>query len=135
MTSPAKPVPTPNAVTEPYWSAAAEGVFLLPKCRSCGRFHHHPRPWCPYCWSRDLGWESPSGKGTVVTFSVVHQPPSPGFDVPYVLAVVRLDEGPQLMCNLVEIDPDDVRCDLPVTVTFEARGDGAVPQFRPTEEP
>lgn len=126
-----KPVPTPNTTTARYWTAAAEGVFLLPTCRTCGRFHHHPRPWCPHCWSTDLDWAEPSGRGTVVTYSVVHQPPSPGFDVPYVLAVVRLDEGPQLMCNVVEIDPGEVRCDMPVAVTFEVRGDLALPQFRP----
>lgn len=129
-----KPVPGINAVTEPYWSAAARGVFLLPKCRSCGRFHHHPRPWCPYCWSSDLGWDQPSGRGSVVTYSVVYQPPSPGFDVPYVLAVVRLAEGPRLMCNIVDVDPADVCCELPVEVTFEPRGEVAVPQFRPIEE-
>jgi hypothetical protein len=128
------PGPTVNPVTEPYWTAAAGGVFLLPKCVACGRFHHHPRPWCPHCWSLDLEWAQPSGRGTLVTYSVVHQPPSPGFDVPYVLAVVRLDEGPQLMCNLVDADPADVRCDLPVEVTFEQRGDIALPQFSPIRE-
>jgi uncharacterized protein len=66
-----------------------------------------------------------------VSFSVVHQAPSPAFAVPYVLAVVRLEEGPQMMCNLLDIDPAQVRCDLPVEVVFEKRGDLALPQFRP----
>jgi uncharacterized OB-fold protein len=134
MTAAAKPVPTVSPVTEPYWSAAARGQFVLPRCRACGRFHHHPRLWCPHCWSFDLEWARPCGRGIVVTYSVVHQPPSPGFEVPYVLAVVRLDEGPQLMCNLVEADPAEVCCDLPVEVTFERRGEIAVPQFRPVRE-
>lgn len=128
------PVPTATPVTEPYWTAAARGVFLLPKCQRCGRFHHHPRPWCPHCWSTDLDWAEPSGRGTLLTYSVVHQPPSPRFDVPYVLAVVRLDEGPQLMCNLVDVDPADVHCDMAVEVTFERRGEFALPQFRPNRE-
>ncbi len=127
----AKPVPTPTPATRRYWESAAEGVFLLPRCRDCDRFHHHPRRWYPYCWSTELDWDSPSGRGTVVTYSVVHQAPSPGFTVPYVLAVVRLDEGPQMMCNLVEVDPDEVRCELPVEITFEPRDELAVPQFRP----
>jgi len=128
-----RPLPTPNAVTEPYWRAAAQGRFLLPRCRACRAFHHHPRRWCPHCWSHDLEWAEPSGRGTVVTYTIVHQPPSPGFDVPYVLAVVRLEEGPQMMCNVVDVDPGEVRCDMPVTVTFERRGDMALPQFRPAE--
>jgi uncharacterized OB-fold protein len=134
VTPVAKPVPTVNPVTEPYWAAAERGVFLLPRCRTCGRFHHHPRPWCPYCWSTELDWESPCGRGIVLTYSVVHQPPSPGFQVPYVLAVVRLDEGPQLMANILQVDPAGMRCDLRVEVTFERRGERALPQFRPAQE-
>jgi hypothetical protein len=65
---------------------------------------------------------------------VVHQAPSPAFDVPYVLAIVRLEEGPQLMCNLIDVEPAAVRCDLPVEVTFEKRGDFALPQFRPVRD-
>lgn len=125
------PLPSIDPVTEPYWSAASRGVFLLPRCKVCDRFHHHPRRWCPHCWSSELEWAQPSGRGVVVTFSVVHQAPSPAFAVPYVLAVVKLDEGPQLMCNLLEIDPADVRCDLSVEVMFEKRGERALPQFRP----
>jgi uncharacterized OB-fold protein len=134
MTAAAKPVPTVSPATEPYWSAAARGQLVLPKCLVCGRFHHHPRLWCPHCWSLDLEWVRPCGRGIVVTYSVVQQPPSPGFEVPYVLAVVRLDEGPQLMCNLIDADPAEVRCDLPVEVTFERRGEIALPQFRPVRE-
>lgn len=125
-----KPIPTPNPATEPYWSAAARGEFLLPRCGQCGRFHHHPRLWCPYCWSGELRWEKPSGRGILVTYSIVHQPPSPCFTPPYVLAIVRLDEGPQLMCNVVETELGELRCELPVEVTFEARGEAALPQFR-----
>ncbi|MCC2656115.1 MAG: nucleic acid-binding protein [Panacagrimonas sp.] len=128
------PLPSVDPITEPYWTAASRGEFLLPRCRACDRFHHHPRRWCPHCWSSDLAWERPSGRGTVVTYSVVHQPPSPAFAVPYVLAVVKLDEGPQLMCNLLGIDAADVRCDLVVEVVFERRGEMALPQFRPVAD-
>ena len=128
-----KPLPGLTPATRRYWESAAEGVFLLPRCRSCDRFHHHPRRWCPYCWSTELEWARPSGRGTVVTYSVVHQAPSPGFTVPYVLAVVRLEEGPQLMCNVLETDSDNMRCDMPVEVTFETRGAIALPQFRPRQ--
>jgi uncharacterized OB-fold protein len=125
-----KPLPTPTPATSPYWEAAAHGEFLLPRCGRCRRFHHHPRLWCPYCWSRDLTWEHPSGRGTLVTYSIVSQPPSPGFAAPYALAVVRLDEGPQLMCNLIDTDLDTIVCDMPVEVVFEPRGEIAIPQFK-----
>lgn len=134
MTAPRKPVPSINPTTEPYWKAATRGEFLLPRCQACGRFHHQPRLWCPYCWSSKLEWAQPSGRGVLLTYSVVYQPPSPAFEVPYVLAIVRLDEGPQLMCNLIDTDPAELRCDLLVEVTFEQRGDVALPQFRPVGE-
>ena len=126
-----KPVPETTPVTAPYWEAAAEGRFLLPRCRACDRFHHHPRPWCPYCWSTELDWHEASGHATVVTFSVVHQPPTPAFEVPYVLAVVELVEGPTMMTNIVDISPDQVRIGMKVAVGFDRRGDLAVPVFHP----
>ena len=125
-----KPVPEISEVTRPYWQAAAEGRLMLPRCNACDGVQHPPRDWCPHCWSKDLTWTEMSGRGVVLTFSVVHQPPSEGFDVPYVLAVVKLEEGPQMMCNIVDCAPGDVRVDMAVAVTFEARGDIALPQFR-----
>lgn len=125
-----KPVPDYSEVTEPYWRAAAEGRFTLPRCNACERVQYPPRRWCPHCWSNDLSWTEVSGRAHVLTFTVVHQPPSEGFDTPYVLAVVQLEEGPQMMCNIVDIAPGDVTIGMAVTVTFEPRGDIALPQFR-----
>ncbi len=126
-----KPIPEVTPITAPYWEAAAEGRFLLPRCRACEQFHHYPRHWCPHCWSNDLEWDTASGRATVVTFSVVHQPPSPAFEVPYVLAVVELIEGPTMMTNIVDIDPALVHIGMEVVVAFEWRGEFAVPVFRP----
>lgn len=124
-----KPLPNTNPATRPYWDAANDGRFVLPRCNDCGRYHHHPRRWCPHCWSTDLGWDEASGRGTVVTFSVVHQPPSDAFEVPYVLAVVRLAEGPAMMTNVVGADPDEMECGMEVQVVFEERGPMTLPQF------
>ena len=59
---------------------------------------------------------------------------APGFTAPYVIAVVELDEGPRLLTNLVEVDPDldALPLDLPVEVVFESVGDTALPVFRPS---
>jgi uncharacterized OB-fold protein len=69
-----------------------------------------------------------------VTYTVVHQPPSPAFTAPYVLAVIELAEGPAMMANIVDCAPESVRCGTAVQVTFEPRGDISIPQFRPVEE-
>ena len=126
-----KPVPEYSAVTEPYWQAAARGRFMLPRCNDCERVHYPPRRWCPHCWRSGLSWVEVSGRARVLTFSVVHQPPSADFEVPYVLAVVKLEEGPQMMCNIVDCTPSEVTVDMEVAVTFETRGDITMPQFMP----
>lgn len=128
------PLPSPTAATAPYWAAAAAGRLMLPRCRACGRFHHHPREWCPHCWGTELDWEEVSGDAVVVTFSVVQQAPSPSFVTPYVLAVVDLAEGPRMMANVVGCTPGEVSIGLPVHVTFERRGDIVLPQFQPAQE-
>lgn len=124
------PMPTVTDSTAVYWQQAAVGRFVLPKCRECKRFHHHPRPWCPYCWAADLDWQEPSGKATIVTYTVVRQAPSPAFTAPYVLAIVELEEGPRMMANVIECNVDEVRVGMAVEVVFESRGNLALPQFR-----
>lgn len=131
----AKPLPRVNETTRPYWYAASQGKFLLQRCTSCATFIHYPRPWCSICWSTELEWVEGSGRGRVVTFTVVHQPPFESYaEVPYVLAVVKLEEGPQMMANVLGIEPARMRIDLPVRVCFEEREQGfRIPQFEPDE--
>lgn len=126
-----KPLPSPSPVTAPYWDAAREGRLLLRRCDACGAVSHPPRPLCVACWSDALSWIAASGRGTIVSATIVHQPPSPAYaaDVPYVLAIVDLDEGPRMMANVVGCDPRAVRIGARVRVTFEARGDFAIPQL------
>ena len=133
-------LPTPDDDTRPFWDAAREGRLLIKRCAACGRAHHYPRPFCPYCWSREVSWEQARGAGTVYTFSVVHKNDLPPFNerVPYVAAIVELDEGPRLMTNVVDCDLDDVAVGMPVEVTFRAIDDNGpstdgvtIPVFRP----
>jgi uncharacterized OB-fold protein len=127
-------LPTPDDDTRPFWDAARDGRLLIKRCASCGRAHHYPRPFCPYCWSRDVDWEQARGSGTVYTFSVVHKNDLPPFNerVPYVAAIVELDEGPRMMTNVVDCAIDDVEVGMPVEVTFRAIDeDVTIPVFRP----
>lgn len=132
---PAKPAPAPTALSAPYWEAASRGRLSAPWCEPCADWVFPPRPRCPRCGGAEMGWRTPATTGKVVTFSVVHQAAFEAFraDAPYVVAIVAIDGGPQLMTNLVEVsDLDAVAVGQRVELTFEARGDGAqVPQFRP----
>ncbi len=132
-----KPLPRVTEITKPYWDGARAGKFMLQRCRECKQPFHYPRPWCPHCWSVEYDWFEASGRGHIITFSIVHQAPSQPFatDAPYVLAVVRLKEGPQMMANVIGIDPEKVKVDMPVKITFEERAGGVrIPQFEPARE-
>jgi len=130
------PLPSPNPLTEPYWQAAQQRQLKLPRCEACAKFHFYPRSACPHCGCRDLSWREVSGKGEVYSYTVVHRAPSAGFapEVPYVVAVVALDEGPHLMTRLIGIAPNDVRIGLRVAVDFRPmHDDTTLPVFRCVE--
>lgn len=127
-------LPTPDSETQPFWDALREGSFLLRHCETCGRDHYYPRPFCPSCWSDDLTWRPAAGTGTVYTFSVVHSNDLPPFKerLPYVAAIVELDEGPRVMTNIEGVAPEAVEIGMRVTVEYRPISDEiTIPVFRP----
>lgn len=129
-----RPLPAADSLTERYWAGAREHKLVLPRCGDCGRHHFYPRSVCPHCGSDRLEWAEVSGHGTVYSFTVVHRAPSPAFaaDVPYVVALVALEEGPHLMSNIVHCAPDAVRVGMGVRVAFREIGDAVtLPVFEP----
>lgn len=126
--------PAPDFVSEPFWTAAREGRFVLRRCLDCGRAHHYPRSVCPHCWSERLEWIDAVGGGRLYTFSIVFRNDLPPFgeQVPYVAAVVELDEGPRVMTRVVDCDPDELAVGMELEVTFRPLDeDFDVPVFRP----
>jgi uncharacterized protein len=131
-TGPVRPAPVLTDDSRAFWEAARDGRLVAQRCRSCGRFHHPPRPMCPHCHSLDHDMVPVSGHGTVYSYAMLHHPQNPRFEYPVVAALVDLDEGVRLVTNLVDVEPADVRIGLAVTVTFAPTADGmAVPVFRP----
>jgi uncharacterized OB-fold protein len=122
-------VPEVDAFTRAYWEAAGRGELFLRRCGGCGRAHHYPREFCPYCWSEDVAWERASGRATLYTWSVVHRNDLPPFGsrTPYVAAVVDLAEGPRMMTEVVGCAEESLRVGMALEVTFRAGGaEGAV---------
>jgi uncharacterized OB-fold protein len=113
-------LPRPGPVSAPYFEAAARGQLLFQRC-AAGHAFLYPRMLCPVCHERRLGWEPAGGGGEVVTFAVVHRPPWDELPrpLPYVIVLVRLDEGPQLLSTLEGIDHQRVRIGMRVTAAFE----------------
>lgn len=127
-----RPAPIATEDSELFWAAAAGGRLVAQRCARCHRLHHPPRPMCPSCGATGHEWVELAGTGTVYSYSLLHHPRHPAFAYPVIAAIVHLDEGIRLVSNLVDIEPGDVRIDLPVEVTFAPTADGrALPVFRP----
>lgn len=117
-----------------FFERCAGGELAVQRCSACGALRHYPRPHCPECLSPQWTWETASGRGTLYTFTVIRQNGNPRFRerIPYVVAVVELDNGVRMLTNVVGVDADQVRVGMPVAVVFEADADGrTVPRFTP----
>ena len=134
MEYPEKPVPVVNPWVRPFWEAAKEKRLIIQQCRDCEKHIFYPRIACPHCFSDQVDWVDASGKGNVYSFTVVKNNAPSAFirDMPYVIAVVKLEEGVQMLSNIVGCDPESVTCDMPVEVTFEELNDEfTLPKFKP----
>ena len=127
-----RPQPKPSPETAHFWEGTLEGELRLQRCRSCGDAYFPPQPWCPHCAGADVDVFVASGRASLYSYVVNHRP-APGFDAPYVLAVVELEEGPRMLTNLVDVapDPEALPLDQAVEVTFVTVGETALPAFRP----
>ncbi|WP_330256206.1 Zn-ribbon domain-containing OB-fold protein [Nocardia sp. NBC_00565] len=113
-------LPTIEDASRPYWDAAKEGTLLIATCNACSKVHHYPRPFCPFCWSEDIVATEASGRGTLYTYSTVYVNDLHPFRsrLPYIAAMVELDEGPRLMTNIEGVTPDDLEVGMAVEVFF-----------------
>ncbi len=130
--SPPRPQPVATPETKHFWDGTAQGELRLQLCRACGSRYFPPQPFCPRCSSDDVEVVRSSGVGVLYSYVITHLP-APGFEAPYVIGVVELEEGPRLLTNIVDVapDPDRLPLDLPVEVVYAARGDMTLPLFRP----
>jgi uncharacterized OB-fold protein len=127
-------LPTIEEETQAYWDGAKDHRLLIASCRACGRTHHYPRPFCPFCWSDDVEAIETSGRGTLYTYSTVFMNDLPPFNerLPYVAAMVDLAEGPRIATDMVECDPADLSVGMEVEVVFQVLTDEiTAPFFRP----
>jgi len=132
-----RPLPSPmTPEARPFWDGLREGKLLLPRCAACRHVFFYPRVVCPACHAGDVGWIQASGRGTLHAFGIAHQSFNKAWRVkpPWVLAMIALEEGPRMMSNLVNVDPDPraIRCDMPVRVIFHRLTDEVtLPLFEP----
>ena len=131
-----KPLPKINADTKPFWDACRNHELRFQKCTECGHVRWPPSIICPLCYSNKTEWIRASVKGKVFSFVVYHKAFHPAFeaDLPYVVAMVELQEGPHFLTNIVGCDPGAVSCEMPVDVSWEdITEEFSLPKFRPVE--
>ncbi|MBU1276113.1 MAG: Zn-ribbon domain-containing OB-fold protein [Proteobacteria bacterium] len=136
MSTNQKPGPVVNEWARPYWDYAKQNKFCLQQCNDCGKHIFYPRIACPHCGSSDVKWVEVSGKGRIYSYTVVENNAPSAFqaDVPYVVAIIKLEEGVQLLSNVVECDPYQLEFDMPVEVVFEKLDEEVtLPKFRPVK--
>jgi len=134
MTDAPRPLPQPSRWSAPYWAAAKQRKFVVQACRDCDAPIMYPRRFCPHCLGENLEFRPSAGTGEIYSLTVQVAGPPSGFAdrLPYVLAVIRLDEGVQLMSNIVGDNRETARIGDRVTVDFETAEDGetVLPVFR-----
>ena len=126
------PLPHPTALSQPFWDGCRRGELLVQKCRQCGGLTFIPQVACTHCLAEDLEWVRGSGQGSVYSYTVVWRPQMPAFEVPYVVAIIDLEDGYQMLSNVVGCDASEVRVGMPVEVQFQPASDEiTLPYFRP----
>jgi uncharacterized OB-fold protein len=129
-----KPLPRLDEETRGYWEGLARHELWFQRCRGCTTQRFYARAVCTVCLSSAVEWIRASGRGTVYTYTVTHQNQAPGFreELPYVLAIVELEEGIRLMTNVVGCAPDAVKIGMPVEVVYEdVAPETTLAKFRP----
>ncbi|WEN42723.1 putative enoyl-CoA hydratase 1 [Thauera sp. GDN1] len=122
-----KPLPTPTAISAPYWNGLKEGRLTIPQCNSCGHWIFFPRRHCDKCWSQDLEWKQVEGAGTLYTYTLTRIPTLPDFadEMPQKMAVVELDEGVRINTTLIGLDESEIEVGMRVKPVFDkVKSDG-----------
>lgn len=133
MNDAARQLPVPTPETRHFWDGAKRGELCLQRCDECRHVYFPPRPFCPRCGCREVSVFAASGRAKLYSYVINHLP-SPGFEPPFAIAVVELEEGPRMMSNIVDCPqtPQALELDMALEVTFERLDEDLyLPQFRP----
>ncbi|RMF97014.1 MAG: Zn-ribbon domain-containing OB-fold protein [Gammaproteobacteria bacterium] len=127
-------LPPVTVETRPFWEACRDGRLLLQQCRGCGHRQFYPRLVCSQCLGRELDWIEACGRGQVESFTIMRQAISPAYrnDLPYVVAIIRLAEGPTMLSNVIDCDPEALQIGMDVELRWATVTDEiTLPKFGP----
>jgi uncharacterized OB-fold protein len=130
------PPPLADSTTLPFWQAAAEHRLVVQRCTACAHTRLPPSPVCPECRSAESDWQEVPGRGELYTYTIVHRPIAAAQELPFVIAVIALEDsgGLRIISNLVGADPEALEIGMPLELVWEdMSADLAVPRFRPAQ--
>jgi uncharacterized protein len=118
--------------SQAYWEGLAQGELRIQRCANCSRHVFYPRALCPHCHSDQLSWVTATGNGTIYSYTVAHQAyGSHADEVPFIIAIVELEEGVRMMTRIVNSSREQVVVGAQVHVTFYPAGEGiTLPYFQ-----
>lgn len=130
---PGRQLPLLNEMNRYFWQSGAEGTLQILRCGDCGRWIHPYAAACPKCRSAKVAPEPVSGRGVIVGYTVNHHPWQPDVPVPYVVALVELEEqsNVRLVTNVANCPVEAVHIGMAVEVCFEDHDDVQIPLFQP----
>lgn len=130
-----RPLPTPTAESRPFWEGCAAGELRYQRCGHCGHAQLIPRALCADCHHDQLHWLVSRGLGRILSFTVVHRAPSAAFKeaVPYVIAIVDMDEGFRLMVNVEDSAGKALSIGQPVRIRYRVLDGATLPQAETLE--
>ncbi len=117
----AKPLPAPSELTQPYWDATKRHELVIQRCKACAKYFFYPRELCPNCHSLSYEWAPISGRGRVYSFTSPRDPAHPAFreSIPYIYAIIQLEEGPRMISNIIDCPFEECQVDMPVQAVFD----------------
>ncbi len=128
-----KPLPQPMPWSRPFWEGTKRHELLIQKCEDCEQLIMYPKKYCTSCFSEDLGWVRASGRGKIYSFTVVQNNPPSSFldELPFTIGIIRLEEGVNMLSNIIASDYESLNCEMNVDVVFEDINDEiTLPKFR-----
>lgn len=126
------PLPVPTVTSQPFWDGCTRHELLYQRCVSCSRPTFNPAAVCRWCGSAEMDWQQSAGEGSIYSWTVAWRPQRPTFQTPYVAIIVDVDEGYQMLSNLIGCEPDEAHAGMRLRVDFHDVGGGiTLPYFRP----
>ena len=129
-----KPLPIITDDNREYWEYCKKHELRMQKCQNCGYIRFPSSLLCPQCHSTDADWIELSGRGEIYSFVIYRAPYHPSYadDIPYIVAIIQLDEGPRMESNIIDCKVEDIRIDMRVEVCFDDITDEvSLPKFKP----